>query len=49
MLEKILEGKVQKFYAEVCLIKQQYIKDDKLTIEKYLGEAKVERFIRISL
>jgi len=49
MIEKILEGKINKFYAEVCLIKQQYIKDDKITIEKLLDGAKVEHFSKFSL
>lgn len=49
MLEKILAGKLQKFYAEVCLLKQPYIKDDKLSIEKYLDGAEIKKFVRISL
>ena len=32
VIEKILEGKVKKFYSEVCLLDQEYIKDGKLTI-----------------
>lgn len=49
MFEKIIEGKLQKFYTEVCLIKQPYIKDDKISVEKMLGEAKTVRFVRIAL
>lgn len=40
VLAKIMEGKVNKFYTEVCLLKQPYIKDDKKSIEKLLEEAK---------
>lgn len=36
--EKIIEGKLAKFYSEVCLLKQQYIKDDSKTIEGLLTE-----------
>ncbi|MFH0874067.1 MAG: translation elongation factor Ts [Candidatus Komeilibacteria bacterium] len=36
MIEKILPGKLDKYYSEVCLIKQKFIKDDKLTVEQYL-------------
>lgn len=36
--DKIIEGKLQKYYSEVCLIKQAYIKDDKITIEKLLAQ-----------
>ena len=36
VIEKILEGKVKKFYSEVCLLDQEYIKDGKLTINDLL-------------
>lgn len=39
MIEKILEGKIDKYYQEVCLLKQPFIKDDEVTIEKLLEEA----------
>lgn len=39
VVAKIMEGKVNKFYTEVCLIKQAYIKDDKKSIEQLLKEA----------
>ncbi|RJQ35350.1 translation elongation factor Ts [Candidatus Parcubacteria bacterium] len=51
MLEKILAGKVQKYYTEVCLLKQPYVKDDKKSIEKFVAEngAKIEAFKYFSL
>lgn len=49
MLEKIMEGKVKKYYEEVCLIKQEYIKDDKKKIEDILQGHQIEQFIRFSL
>ena len=33
MIDKIMTGKIQKFYTEVCLLKQAYVKDDKQSIE----------------
>lgn len=39
MMDKIIEGKIEKFYQEVCLLKQTFIKDDKVTIEKLIEEA----------
>ena len=50
-MAKILEGKVNKFYTEVCLIKQAFVKDDKKSIEKLLEENKatVENFGYYSL
>jgi elongation factor Ts len=47
--EKIIEGKLGKYYAEVCLLKQQFIKDDKMTVEQLLDEAEVVKFSRYSI
>ncbi len=49
IIEKIMEGKIRKFYEEVCLLKQEYIKDDKKKVEEILGEAVVKEYIRYSL
>lgn len=40
--EKIVTGKLEKFYTETCLLKQSYIKDDSKTIETLLQEAIAE-------
>lgn len=42
MIEKILEGKMNKFYAEICLLEQKYIKDEDKTIEQLLVEKTAE-------
>lgn len=55
--EKIAEGKLEKFYKEVCLYEQPYIKDDKKTIEELIKEyiakigenIQVRRFSRFEL
>jgi len=49
IIEKIMEGKVNKYYEEVCLVKQEFIKDDSKKIQDILGDAKVEKFIVYSL
>lgn len=49
MMEKILEGKIKSFYNEICLVKQDFIKDDKKKVEGILAGAKVTRFYRFSL
>ena len=54
IIEKIVEGKLSKFYADVCLLHQAFFKDDKLTIEKLIAEKihktgeniVVKRFVR---
>jgi elongation factor Ts len=38
IVEKMVEGRLRKFYEENCLIKQPYIRDDRLTIEDLLNE-----------
>jgi elongation factor Ts len=38
IIEKIVEGKLSKFYAEACLLHQTFFKDDSLTIEKLVAE-----------
>ena len=53
MIEKIAQGKLEKFYKEMTLINQDFIKDSKITVADYLKEAdkdlKVTKFIRFSL
>ncbi len=49
IIDKIVEGKINKYFSEVCLIKQEFIKDDKKTVEQILGDIGIERFIRYSL
>ena len=41
ILGKIVEGKMGKYYSEVCLLNQAFVKDDSLTVKKYVdGKAK---------
>jgi elongation factor Ts len=49
IIEKILEGKLNKYYSEVCVNKQEFIKDENKKVEDILGEAKIINFIRYSL
>jgi elongation factor Ts len=39
VLEKIAEGKMNKFYEENCLLKQTFVKDTNKTIEQLVTEA----------
>lgn len=38
ILEKMVEGKLRKFYEEVVLLEQKYVKDPEKTIQDYLNE-----------
>jgi len=57
MIEKIVEGKLGKFYSEVALLEQKYVKDPDLTVEEYvksvigkLGEnMQIKRFARFAI
>ena len=35
--EKIVVGKLNKFYAENCLLQQEFVKDNTMTVEKYVA------------
>ena len=37
VIEKIVQGKFEKFYSEVCLMDQPFVKDDKIAIKDYLA------------
>lgn len=54
VLEKIVEGKLGKFYENNCLLDQLYVKDDSMTVAKYIasvakalgGEIKAVSYVR---
>jgi len=55
--EKIVDGRVKKYYKEVCLLEQPFIKDDKVSIQDLLNElvgvlgenVQIGRFCRYAL
>jgi len=57
IIDKIVEGKLEKFYQEVCLLEQPFIKDEKITINDLvvqqiskLGEnITIKRFVRFQV
>lgn len=49
MIENIMQGKIKKYYSEVCLLEQEYIKDDKKTVKDILAGVGIEKFVRYSL
>ena len=54
VLEKIVEGKLGKFYENNCLLEQAYVKDDSMSVSKYVqatakelgGNIKVTGYVR---
>jgi len=57
IIEKIIEGKMRKFFAENCLLDQPFVKDDSKSVARVLadaakqagGEAKIKRFVRFEV
>jgi elongation factor Ts len=51
VLAKILDGQIAKWLGEITLLGQQFVKDDKLTIEKLLqaAGARVQRYARLEV
>ena len=42
ILEKMVGGRLGKFYERVCLVEQSYVKDDKLTVGQYTAQTAKE-------
>lgn len=49
IIEQVVEGKIKKLYSDICLLEQQFIKNDQLTVKEVLQElmAKTGESIRI--
>jgi len=57
IIDKIVEGKMKKFYAENCLLQQPFVKDDSKSVEQVLteaakkagGQATIKKFVRFEV
>ncbi|MHC4752706.1 MAG: translation elongation factor Ts [Planctomycetota bacterium] len=57
IIDKIVEGKMKKYYAENCLLQQPFVKDDIKSVAQVLadaakqagGEAKIKKFVRFEV
>ncbi len=57
VVTKIVDGKIEKFYKEACLLEQAYVRDPNKTVNDLLGEATIQmrekidvrRFVRYQL
>jgi elongation factor Ts len=51
IIENIVKGKMDKYYSEVCLVEQAFIKDEEKTIKQMLDKAgaTIKRFVRFEL
>ncbi|MEW6610132.1 MAG: translation elongation factor Ts [Patescibacteria group bacterium] len=57
MIDKIVEGKMQKFYRETCLLEQVFVKDESKTVKDLIMEAtakigekiEIREFVRMNI
>lgn len=57
IIEKMVEGRVKKYYADICLLHQEYVKDPSKTIKEIVSETiamigekiSVRRFVRFEM
>jgi elongation factor Ts len=46
---KIVEGRLNGFFKDVCLLEQPYAKDDKQSIKQFIGSATIVRFAQVEI
>jgi elongation factor Ts len=57
IIDKIVEGKMKKFYVEHCLLDQKFVKDDSKSVAQVLdeaakqagGKAKIKGYVRLEV
>ena len=49
IIDKIISGKLEKFFKEICLLEQAYILDDKQSVQSALGSGTVVEFVRYAI
>ncbi len=57
IVEKIVEGRLEKYYSQVCLLDQAYVRDPDMTIDELLKDAiatlgeniQIRRFVRFAV
>ena len=52
IIDNILKGKIEKYYSEVCLVDQPFIKEESQTVQKFVeskGATTVKQFVRYEL
>lgn len=52
IIDNILKGKMEKFYSEICLLEQPFIKEESQTVQKFVeskGAGTVKQYVRYEL
>jgi elongation factor Ts len=48
-IAKVVEGRVNGFFKDICLLEQPYAKDDKLSIAQFISSAQIVRFAQVEI
>jgi len=48
-IPKIVEGRLNGFFKEICLLEQPFVKDQKQSVRQFLGDAAVTRFAQVEI
>ncbi len=48
-IEKIVDGRIQGFFKDVALLEQPYAKDDKQSVQQFIGSAAVKAFAQVEI
>jgi elongation factor Ts len=57
IIDKIVDGKINKFLSDICLVEQPFVKDDSKSVKQVLdeaakkagGQAAIKRFVRFEI
>lgn len=49
IIEKIVEGKLRKFYEDNCLVEQKFIKDEQMTVTQYMDKVGKEHNLKLKV
>jgi elongation factor Ts len=48
-IAKIVDGKLNGFFKDLCLLEQPYAKDDKKSVKQVIGNASIVRFAQVEI
>jgi len=48
-LPKIVEGRINGFFKDICLLEQPYAKDDKQSVKQFIGSATIVRYAQVEI
>ena len=48
-IAKIVDGKLNGFFKDLCLLEQPYAKDDKKSVKQVIGSASIVRFTQVEI